>query len=177
MTDHTRPGEAARMGSEIDIRRSGPADVPGLRACLDGVARERRFLSMLEAPSVADVGEFAGSPDVAQVVAVDAGTIVGWADVRRLRPPGFTHRGQLGMGIAASHRGRGIGSRLLAAVIALCPSLGVTRLELTVFGSNAAARRLYERHGFVVEGELPGARVLDGASDDVLLMVRWIART
>jgi RimJ/RimL family protein N-acetyltransferase len=162
------------MSSEIIIRRSEPGDVPGLRACLDSVARERRFLSMLEAPSVEDVGAFSGSPDVGQVVAVDAWTIVGWGDVRRFRAPGFTHRGTLGMGLVASHRGRGIGSRLLTAVIALCPSLAITRLELTVFRSNAAAHRLYERHGFVLEGELPGARLLDGVADDVLLMRRWI---
>jgi ribosomal protein S18 acetylase RimI-like enzyme len=88
--------------------------------------------------------------------------------------PGFTHRGVLGMGIIASHRGRGIGARLLEEVLPHARSLAVTRVELQVFRSNAAAVHLYRRHGFVVEGEQQRARIIDGTSDDLLLMVRWL---
>ena len=44
------------------------------------------------------------------------------------------------------------------------------KLELQVYASNVAARRLYERFGFVVEGTRVRARKLDGKYDDVILM-------
>jgi RimJ/RimL family protein N-acetyltransferase len=169
-----RQTEVAASDRAVEVRRSTAADVPALRACLDSVARERRFLSMLEAPPLDEVAAFAAHPDVVQLVAVEADRVVGWADVRRVRGAGVAHRGSLGMGLLASHRGRGIGGRLLAAVLDQSRSLGVTRVELQVFRSNRAALHLYERHGFVIEGEQKRARILDGVADDIFLMCRWL---
>jgi RimJ/RimL family protein N-acetyltransferase len=166
--------EVAVSERPVEIRRSMAADVPGLRACLDSVARERRFLAMLEAPPLEEVAAFAAHPDVVQLVAADAGRVVGWADVRRLRGAGIAHRGSLGMGLLSSHRGRGIGGRLLAAVLEQARFLDVTRVELQVFRSNRVAARLYARHGFVVEGEQKHARIVDGVNDDIVLMCRWL---
>jgi ribosomal protein S18 acetylase RimI-like enzyme len=160
--------------AEIIIRRSHAEDVPGLRAALDSVARERRFLAMLEAFPIADVAAFVANPDVFQLVALEGPEIVGWADVRRMRGPGFTHRGVLGMGVIASHRRRGFGGRLLAELIEPSRSLGVTRLELQVFRSNTAAIHLYQHHGFEIEGEQLRGRIIDGIIDDIVLMVRWL---
>lgn len=164
---------AEREASGIVVRRSRPEDAAGLREALDSVARERRFLCMLEAPTVEHVAAYGARADVARMVALDDAAIVGWADLRRGQSEGFRHRAALGMGVVASHRRRGIGGRLLDAVIAEAPSLGVTRLELEVFGSNAAARALYAQRGFQVEGELRRARIVDGVEDDLILMVRW----
>lgn len=44
------------------------------------------------------------------------------------------------------------------------------RLVLRVLSGNDGARRLYERHGFAVEGGVRGAFLLDGAYVDDLLM-------
>jgi len=46
------------------------------------------------------------------------------------------------------HRGRGIGSALLAEAEKLAASAGVPGLSLIVTDTNAGARRLYERSGF-----------------------------
>lgn len=49
------------------------------------------------------------------------------------------------MGVVPEQQGRGIGSRLLAAVLERCDATGTPAyLEAT----SAANRRLYERHGF-----------------------------
>lgn len=162
------------MTSEITIRRCRIEDAADIRACIDSVARERRFLAIPEAPSVDDVASFIAQPDVAQVVAVDGDVIVGWADVRRMKTPGLRHRGALGMGVIAEYRRRGIGSRLLIATIEAADAMDVQRLELQVFRSNGPAVHLYETHGFQVEGEQPKARILDGVTDDILLMCRWL---
>lgn len=57
----------------------------GFRACLDTVAREKRYLAQVEAPPLERVRQFVHDSvanDVAQFVAVDdAGQVVGWADI------------------------------------------------------------------------------------------------
>lgn len=49
-------------------------------------------------------------------------------------------------------RGRGLGTRLLAAVLAEAATMGAPHATLEVRRSNDAARRLYERAGFTVVG-------------------------
>lgn len=64
-----------------------------------------------------------------------------------------SHVGDLGMFVHDDFQGRGVGKQLLAACIELADDwLGLERLELTVFVDNAAAIRLYETHGFQLEG-------------------------
>ena len=156
------------------IRLSTGNDAGGVRTALDSVARERKFLAMLEAPTLERVGAFITQSNVAQVVAVERGIVVGWADVHRMDGAGFDHRGVLGMGVVSTHRGRGIGSRLLTEVTTLARDLGVTRLELEVFMSNQAAVSLYQHQGFRLEGQLTRARIIDGIVDDILVMSRWL---
>ena len=145
-------GEPA-MPAEVTFRRSTADDAPGVHACVASVASERRFLSFLESPAVGDIASFISQPDVVQVVAVDSGTIVGWADVRRMRYPGFRHRGVLGMGVVSTHRRQGIGARLLANALEAAEALDLARIELQVFRSNEPAVHLYRSKGFQVEGE------------------------
>jgi putative acetyltransferase len=46
-----------------------------------------------------------------------------------------------------------VGTALVKAAVDLADNwLHLLRLELTVWADNAVARRLYERHGFVLEG-------------------------
>ncbi|MFI5316874.1 MAG: GNAT family N-acetyltransferase [Myxococcota bacterium] len=52
------------------------------------------------------------------------------------------------LAVLASHRGRGIGGRLLAEVERRASARGCCKITLEVLDSNAGARRLYERSGF-----------------------------
>lgn len=54
--------------------------------------------------------------------------------------------------LAAEERGRGVGTVLLAAAVEAMRSLGVRRAVLWVVDANSAARRFYERHGWVWDG-------------------------
>ncbi|GAA1655444.1 GNAT family N-acetyltransferase [Catellatospora bangladeshensis] len=51
------------------------------------------------------------------------------------------------LSVAASHRGRGVGTRLLDAVDARLSELGVTDLYISTLADNHAAARVYERRG------------------------------
>lgn len=161
------------MANGIVIRASRPDDAPALHTAIDSVARERRYIALLEAPPLEAIRNFTSGGNAVRLVALSESDIVGWADVQRMVRPGFTHRGVLGMGVVASHRRQGVGRALLDAVIVKSAELGVTRLELEVFRSNAAAIALYRQAGFELEGTRSRARILEGVADDLLLMCRW----
>jgi putative acetyltransferase len=77
------------------------------------------------------------------------------------------------MGVHDAHVGRGIGTRLLRAILDTADNwLDLRRNELTVFVDNAPAIALYERHGFAVEGTLRSYAFRDGAYEDVYAMAR-----
>jgi ribosomal protein S18 acetylase RimI-like enzyme len=80
---------------------------------------------------------------------------------------------ELGMVVAAAHRGRGIGRTLMEHAIAWAQANGKAALRLGVFPDNAAAIALYRAVGFETIGEQPGAVVRrDGTTRDILLMRR-----
>src|SRR5258708_36723252 len=124
--------------------------IEGFRAALDRVAREQRYLAMLEAPPIEEVGKFvketiaAGAP---QVVAIVDEKIVGWCDVLRKPRPTLRHSGVLGMGVTAEYRGRGIGKALLGAGLAAAKGKGFTRTGLTWRVENPRAKKPYDKFG------------------------------
>lgn len=147
--------------------------IPSFREALDSVAREKRFLALVEAPPIEQVEAFVrGNIErgVAQVVAVDAGRVVGWADIVPGWAHGVAHRGSLGIGVVASHRGRGLGKRLLQACIDRAWSNGLARVDLEVRADNLAAIRLYEALGFQREGVRRRGMRIDGCYIDMLQM-------
>ncbi|MBJ3784913.1 GNAT family N-acetyltransferase [Devosia sediminis] len=156
----------------ITIRPITEADAEGFHAALDSVARENRYLRLTEAPPVEASREFIaaniekGNP---QWVAVDEGRIVGWCDICRSDESGSEHCGSLGMGLVASHRGRGIGHQLITETLVAAAS-GFERVELDVYSSNLPAIRLYEKVGFVHEGRRRRAILRGGEYQDILTM-------
>jgi ribosomal protein S18 acetylase RimI-like enzyme len=147
--------------------------IAGFREVLDGVARERRWLAFIEAPPLTRVRSFVLNGlrnGMTQFVAVDDGRVVGWCDVNPKTHETLRHSGVLGMGVAASHRGQGVGWALLRATVETASASGIRRIELIVRADNAAAIRLYEKHGFVLEGRLRNYMIVDGRAYDALQM-------
>lgn len=75
-----------------------------------------------------------------------------------------------GLVVDPARQGEGIGGRLLEAGIKRARERGARRLVLRVLSTNDAARRLYERHGFRLEGTRHEAFLLEGAYVDDLLL-------
>ena len=147
--------------------------IEGFRLVLDSVARERRYLSFLEAPSLDESRAFVrrnikkGYP---QCVALIESKVVGWCDVLPIDRPTLAHGGVLGVGVLMEHRGKGIGTALVRAAIDLAKAAGLTRIELTVRKHNERAITLYERLGFVREGLKRNAVRIDGVYEDLVCM-------
>jgi ribosomal-protein-alanine N-acetyltransferase len=76
------------------------------------------------------------------------GYALGWCD-----PP---EAELMNLAVDPARRGRGVGSALLERVLAACARRGARELFLEVRVSNAAARRLYARHGFETVGRRRG---------------------
>ena len=153
------------MITSIEIAYITEADVVSLHACLDAVARENRYLALTKAPPLTRSREFVLqniASGAAYFVAREDSTVVGWCDILPGSAPAVRHCGSLGMGVLASHRGRGIGRRLLEASIAHAYEHGITRVELSVRADNVPAIKLYERAGFVREGRQRHGMRFDG---------------
>ncbi|WP_291407110.1 GNAT family protein [Devosia sp.] len=154
------------------IRPAALSDAEGYNRALDIVARERQYLRLVEAPPIPSSRAFVagnienGNP---HYVALVDDEVVGWCDICRDGSIGSGHVGSLGMGIVASHRGRGIGRALIEAALAEA-SETFRRVELDVYASNIPAIALYEKVGFAHEGRRIDAIHINGAYQDILMM-------
>jgi ribosomal protein S18 acetylase RimI-like enzyme len=159
--------------ARVTVRPITLADVEGFRACVGAVMKEREYLAYQEPFPLVKTAEFVatniecGNP---QVVADDAGRIVGWCDVRRETIPIYAHEGSLGMGVLADYRGRGLGERLIRSALDAARVAGFERVSLTVYARNTRATALYSKVGFVMEGTRVRGKKLDGVYDDVHMM-------
>ncbi len=81
------------------------------------------------------------------------GEIVGQLDLKGGRLAAMRHAAFLGISVATTWRGVGIGQRLLAHAIEWARMNPVlTCIELGVYATNGAAFHIYEKAGFEVEG-------------------------
>lgn len=156
----------------IDVRDATPDDVTGCHRCLDEVAREGRWLSRSAAPPLDRFAAY--MTELRQVraphVVADDGQIVGWCDIRPDASPMRAHVGTVGMGLLKTHRGKGIGYRLLTLAMERAREQGLERVELSVLHDNTAAQALYEQFGFVVEGRRVRDWKHEGVYQDSILM-------
>ncbi|PRD41059.1 GNAT family N-acetyltransferase [Phyllobacterium phragmitis] len=112
------------------------------------------------------------SADTLNIVAVLEGRLVGHAGLNRHRGR-RSHCAGIGMGVHDDHRGEGIGTALLGALVDAADNwLALKRLELTVYVDNEPAIRLYERFGFQREGINRAFAFRAGCYVDALSMAR-----
>ena len=163
---------------DITIRRASPKDAAAVaRLMADAAvypdllqlpyASEERWQSMLsdaQAPGKTDV----------LLVAESGGELVGQAGLHAVGPSSRRrHAMFIGIAVAGAAQGQGIGTALMTALCDYADNwLGCLRLELTVYGDNEVAQRLYRNFGFEVEGTLRAYALRDGRYVDALAMAR-----
>lgn len=151
-------------------------NIEGFHATLDEVARERKYLLMVEAPPLAEMESFVRriiESQWTQFYAIEGDRVVGWCDVIPHARVGTCHVGSVGMGVVKSHRRKGIGEKLLSCSLNDAFKKGLKRVEMEVFSSNRPAISLYQKLGFQIEGTKKNARLLDGHFDDFIIMARF----
>ncbi len=136
-----------------------PADLPGILALEHALFGEEAWSAqMLE-------GELAQQPASRHyLVAQEGEGIAGYAGLLSAG----TQADVLTLAVAADHWGRGIGSALLAALLAEAARRGCTEVFLEVRADNARAQALYLRHDFTQIGIRKGYYQPSGA--DALVM-------
>ena len=157
----------------VQIVPANEALLPSFRECLDVVAREKRFLALVEAPPLEVVRNFHTgnwANGGVQFFALDGDRVVGWADVIPYSMPTIRHRANLGMGVLPGYRRRGLGRQLLEATLGEAQLKGILRIELEVRMDNANAIRLYEKCGFEHECVKRGAMKFDDRFYDCAVM-------
>jgi len=157
----------------LEIRNFAEHDVEGFHACLDAVARERRYLSILRAPSIerTRIWLTKGIEDKdIRLILLHNSRIIGWCDIEGNDHEGFSHSGKLGIGLLREYRGLGLGSKLLNKTLITAIERGLERVELDVYASNHNAINLYKNFNFKVEGQKRRARKLNGVYDDIIMM-------
>jgi putative acetyltransferase len=108
------------------------------------------------------------------LVAVLDGTVVGHAGLHQENNSRRRHVASLGVGVADSFAGRGVGHALLSELVSLADNwLNLTRLELTVFCDNAAGIHLYGKFGFEIEGTHRAYALRNGVFVDSYSMARF----
>ncbi|MDO4441708.1 MAG: GNAT family N-acetyltransferase [Moraxella sp.] len=80
--------------------------------------------------------------------------VVGNIALTVAKSPRQAHKGEFVIAVHPDFQGQGIGSQLMQTVIDLADHwLNLKRVELTVYTDNEKAISLYQKFGFVIEGE------------------------
>ncbi len=156
----------------VEIRRLVAADAAVYRGLmLEGYERHpEAFTASVEErepfPMTWWEGRVKDGDDAEEIVvgAFDEGELIGVAGLRFVTRPKARHKANLyGMYVPATFTKRGIGQRLVMAIIDEARKRdGVRVVTLTVTEGNREAEHLYERCGFVRYGVEPFAVSVDG---------------
>lgn len=139
---------------DITIEKAQPADAAALLAFLRRVGGESDNLTFgaeglpVSAKAEAEyLAQLANTPDGVMLLAKCGGEIIGEATLNRL-PRRMRHRGDFSIAVAKAYWGKGIGSRLLAHILAFARENGFSIIDLQVRCDNLGAIHLYEKYGF-----------------------------
>ncbi len=104
--------------------------------------------------------------------ALDDGKIVGYIRAERGKFNRVYHTAYIVAGILEAYSGKGIGTSFFKNLDQWAKTNGVTRLELTVECCNHAAKHLYEKSGFKVEGIREKSMLVNGVFVDEFYMAK-----
>jgi L-phenylalanine/L-methionine N-acetyltransferase len=163
----------------VHLRAAEPTDAAAISALIGSHGVFEGTLQTPYAAVASRVERFSKiDPNGISLVAVTHDTntelIVGQAGLFMVHPSlRRIHARGLGMAVAKDWQGRGVGTQLLAALTDWADNWAhVLRIELTVFADNARAMALYQRHGFVKEGQMTAFALRDGVYVDAWAMAR-----
>ena len=168
------PSPVFASSGTIRVRTCEPADLDALAELMNQPrVRHGTLLSGWRTPESVRAWYESRPHGCLTICAELDGRVVGHAHLQVAKPR-RSHCASVGFGVHDAWQRRGVGSALMAAIVACADqSLGLRRVELQVFADNEAAIALYRKFGFVVEGRSRGAAIRDGVLADTLHMARY----
>lgn len=161
----------------MNIRKLETTDVEkylGMLTQLDKETKSMLFEPGERTTSISQIKEGIKNKD-SQTFIVDCNSeVVGFIHVGRGFAKRIKHTGYIVIGILQDFQGKGLGSKLLGAVVNWAEINGLKRLELTVMTHNEAAVNIYKKTGFEIEGIRKCAMLVDGKYVDEYYMGKII---
>lgn len=164
---------------QLHVRAAQPEDAATLLAVFRRAADESDGLTRGSDEIASTVDEYsaflakcAASPTDLFIVAELAGRQIGFARLTGSILKRFRHEAMLGIAVLREAWGHGVGAALVRGLLGWADANAVVRVALEVAATNERAIRLYQSHGFVVEGRLRARRKHGAQFVDNLVMAR-----
>lgn len=162
----------------ISVRRLRSVDADAFRTIRLKALRDHptAFGTSYDDAKTQSVQEFARKIETRYGIgAFDGNALVGICFLDNEQMAKARHRGWItAVYVLPSHRGSGVGTKMMAHVVEAALDHDLLQLELFVAGDNPAAMRFYERCGFRQTGIVPRALIVDGADFDEIMMVKTL---
>lgn len=108
------------------------------------------------------------------LIAEESNNVVGYIWAEKGRMNRILHTAYIVVGIREAYQHQGIGTKFFRELDEWAQENGIVRLELTVECANTAARHLYEKNGFVVEGRRMKSMKIGDEFVDELYMAKLL---
>lgn len=105
-------------------------------------------------------------------IAIENDKIIGYIRAERGRFNRIAHTAYIVIGILKNYSNRGIGTAFFQDLNKWVKEHGIIRLELTVECHNKAAKHLYEKNGFQIEGIRRKSMLVEGKFVDEYYMAK-----
>lgn len=114
-----------------------------------------------------------GHLDACRLVAEEEGRVIGWAALSPVSDRcAYGGVAEVSVYVDGGHRGRGVGSGLLRALVEASEAEGLWTLQAGIFPENEGSVAVHGKCGFRVVGRRERLGCLDGRWRDVLLLER-----
>jgi RimJ/RimL family protein N-acetyltransferase len=148
-------------GRELIIRAARKEDAVGTLECINQAGGETPYLTFDGGSfpaTLADEQRFieylAHTWNALMLVADLEGSVVGILTFEGGRTKRVSHTGELGISVLKAYWGQGIGTSMVAALIAWARENGIRKINLRVRQDNQRAINIYYKFGFKVEGQI-----------------------
>jgi len=148
-----------------------PEDWPAVRAIYEqGIATgQATFETAAPSWQAWDAGHFVDL----RIVAEEDGEVIGWAALSSVSPRAcYAGVAEESVYVAEPARGRGVGTALLARLLADADEAGFWTIQTSIFPENVGSIALHRRSGFRLVGTRERIGQLDGVWRDTVLMER-----
>lgn len=161
------------------IRKATPADVAAITGIYNGAIAEGGLTGDLTPLSIDNRNDWYNDHrgNYAVFAAEDESGVVGYAALSPYRKgrEAFAGTCEISYYVAAAHRGRGLGKRLIDHALKHAQGAGFDVAVAILLGGNRRSIAMLGQFGFTESGRIPMAAKVDGRYDDHVYFSRRLA--